>query len=423
MNTIEKKVLSYVNEKEVAEFCQSLIRCNSCYPPGDTRSVADVCKKKLEAESIDVQLVYPPSELPGALDDGVDNSRIPSVIATYAGGPGKHMVWNAHIDQVPVEDITKWRHDPFSGCIEEENGVKYVYGRGAGDDKGSVCAQVMALIALKRAGVKLKGTLIVNPVADEEGHGLRGTKYLLDSGYYGNPDYVIIGEQTNDEVAVADRAYTFSRIIIKGRACHGAMPWNGNNAIVKAAKVIERLNCRLEPQLEKRTHPYTPHSTLDISMIKGGVKENVCPELCEITFDRRIVAGETLQGCLDEIESIVKEVQAECSEDPFDYEMKYDYLSGMGTNTDPREPMVVHMLSATEELTGKKAEPTGYMQGCDARFFAPFSVPTVIYGPSDPAVGHSPDERVSIEQLVQAVKVYAVTAIRTLGVEEGEEEL
>ena len=418
MSPYEEKILSYINETETAEFCQSLIRCNSCYPPGDTRSVAHVCKEKLEAEGIRTELIYPPKELAGVLDDHVDNSCIPSVIARYEGIPGKIMVWNAHIDQVPVEDITKWRHDPFSGCIEEDNGVQYVYGRGAGDDKGSVCAQIMALMALKRAGVRLKGTLIVNPVADEEGHGLRGTKYLLDAGYYGKPDYIIIGEQTKNEVAVADRAYTFSRIIIKGRACHGAMPWNGNNAIVKAAKVIERLVEKLEPELEKRKHPYTPHSTLDISMIKGGVKENVCPEICEITFDRRIVAGETLQGALDEIESIVKEVQSEYPEDPFTYEMKYDYLSGMGTNTDPNEKMVVNMLEATEELTGKNAVPTGYMQGCDARFFAPLSVPTVIYGPSDPAVGHSPNERVSIEQLVQAAKVYAITAVRTLGVEE-----
>ena len=415
MTELEKRVLSYVDEKEVTEFLQDMIRCNSCYPPGDTRSVAEVCRAKLEAEGISVELAYPPADLPGELDDHVDNARIPSVLAVLPGGPGKRMVWNAHIDTVPVEDVHNWRHDPFSGEIETDGGVDYVYGRGTGDDKGSVASQVMAMIVLKRAGVKLKGTLLVNPVADEEGHGKRGTAWLLESGRYGRPDIVIVGEQTNDEVAIAERAYTFSRIIVKGKACHGAMPWNGNNAIVKAARNVNLINTELEPKLEARTHPYLPHSTVNISKIHGGVKENVVPELAEITFDRRVIPGETLMGAVAEIEELIKRLQAE---DPFDYEFKFDYMSGVPTNTSPDDPLVVSMLSTIEDLTGRPAKPTGYKQGSDARYFAPLGIPIAIYGPSDPAVGHSPNERVSVEQLVEAVRVYALTAIRVLGTEE-----
>lgn len=415
MTAVERKVLEQICEEEVTSFLQDMIRCNSCYPPGDTRSVAEVCRGKLAAEGIDVELVYPPDDLSGELDDHVINANIPSVLATMTGGPGKCMVWNAHIDTVPVEDVHNWRHDPFSGIIETEDGVDYVYGRGTGDDKGAVASQVMAMIALKRAGVKLNGTLIVNPVADEEGHGKRGTAWLLETGYYGRPDIVIVGEQTNDEVAIAERAYTFSRIIVKGKACHGAMPWNGNNAIVKAARIIDLINTELEPKLETRTHPYLPHSTMNVSKIHGGVKENVVPELVEITFDRRVIPGETLMGAMEEIEELIKRLQ---SEDPFEYEMRYDYMSGMPTDTAPDDPLIVAMLGTIKELTGKDARPTGYKQGSDARYFAPLNIPVAIYGPSDPAVGHSPNERVSVEQLVEATKVYALTAIRVLGTEE-----
>ena len=120
---------------------------------------------------------------------------------------------------------------------------------------------MMAAVALKRSKVKLRGTLVINPVADEEGHGLRGTAWLRDAGYY-KPDLVIIGEQTNNRVAIAERAYMFFTVIIKGKACHGAMPWNGNNAAVKAARLIDLIDRELVPALEKRTHPYLPHSTM-----------------------------------------------------------------------------------------------------------------------------------------------------------------
>jgi succinyl-diaminopimelate desuccinylase len=120
-------------------------------------------------------------------------------------------------------------------------------------------------------------------------------------------------------------------------------------------------------------------------------------------------------GAMAEIEEIIKKVQKVT---PFEYEMKYDYMSGVPTNTSPDNPLIITMLDAINDLTGKEMQPTGYKQGSDARYFAPLNIPIAIYGPSDPAVGHSPNERVSVDQLYEAAKVYALTAIRTLGIAE-----
>ena len=408
MTDREKEVLSFIDREEITCFMQDLIRCESCYPPGNTQAVAEVCLQKMLDNGIEARLVTPPEGLKGAMDDHVDNNKIPSVLGVIRG-EGPVMLWNAHIDTVPVEDRTNWRHDPFSGIIEED---AFVYGRGAGDDKGSVCAQIMAAVALKRAGVPLQGTLIINPVADEEGHGLRGTAWLKSAGYY-KPDIVIVGEQTDNLVAIAERAYAFCTVIIKGKACHGGMPWNGINAVVKAARFINKLDTELCPKLEKRTHPYLPHSTLNVAKIHGGCKENVVPEYAEVTFDRRIVPGETLEGAIKEITDILDKLKAE---DPFDYSLRYEYKSGVPTNTPAEAPLVKIMLKVREEVTGVSTEPTGYRQGSDARWFAEDGIPIAIFGPSDPAVGHAPNERISIEQLVEAAKVYAITAMRTLGI-------
>ena len=374
--------------------------------------MAELCAKKMSEAGIEAEVVTPPDDLVLKQNYGLGESNPHHYMQSalgYLRGNGPEMVWNAHIDTVPVEDEENWRCGPFSGDVIDG----YIYGRGAGDDKGSVCAQVMEAIALKRAGVKLKGTLIVNPVGDEEACSMRGTEWLRDAGYY-DPDILVVGEQTDNQIAIAERAFHFYTIIFHGKACHGAMPWNGNNAIEKAARFINLVDTELKPALEKRTHPYLPHSTVNIGQINGGIKVNICPELVQLKVDRRTVPGETLETCTAELVELLERVKAD---DDFEYEIICDFDSGASTNTKPDDPLVEEMLRITKDVRGEDGTLTGYRQGSDARLFAHLGIPIVIYGPSDPSVGHSPNERVSIKQLLEATKVYALTAMRVLGTE------
>ena len=61
-------------------------------------------------------------------------------------GDGPVLCFNAHLDVVPPGQVEEWTYPPFGGVVAHER----VYGRGAGDDKASVTAQVMAGIALAR---------------------------------------------------------------------------------------------------------------------------------------------------------------------------------------------------------------------------------------------------------------------------------
>lgn len=412
MTELEKRVLSYINEEEVVAFLQEIVRCPSFYPPGDSRKVAAICVEKMRSAGIEADIVTPPDKVSrryGADIEENPNSYIPSALG-FIRGNGPQMLWNAHIDTVPVEDRSKWNCDPFSADIVDG----YIYGRGTGDDKGSVAAQVMAAVVLKRSKVKLKGTLVINPVGDEEACSMRGTEWLRDNGYY-KPDIVMVGEQTNNLVAVAERGFHFFTITFIGKACHGAMPWNGNNAAIKAARFINAIDKKLAPELEKRVHPYLPHSTVNIAQVNGGIKANVVPEIVKVVVDRRSIPGETIETVTNELVDILEQLKAE---DPFEYTVNCDFDSGMPTNTSPSDPLVQSMLATIKEISNVQTEPTGYRQGSDARLFSHLGIPIVIYGPSDPAVGHSPNERVSISQLVEATKVYALTAMRILGVEE-----
>jgi len=411
MGTVEQKVLSMIVELEIVEFMQELIRAKSPYPPGDTREVADVCLRKLNEAGIGAELLYPGPEVKSKFDDGVKNNHIPSVLGILNGTQEKPvLLLNAHIDTVSVEDPEKWKHNPFSGAIEEG----YIYGRGAGDDKGSVCAQVMATVALARAGVKLNGTLLVNPVADEEASAYRGTQWLLEAGYYKpTPDYLIIGEQTDNRLSVAERAELWVEVTIKGQAAHGAMPWEGDNAIVRASRFITLIDIDLAPRLKARTHPYLPHSTVNVSKIHAGINRNAVPEICKIFIDRRYIPGENRESIIKELEELLNKLAEETT--PFEWEIEVITDPGSPVDTDPEEPLVKTMLNVIEEVSGEKAEPTGYRQGSDGKYFPKLGIPIVHYGPSDPAVGHATNERVSIEQLVEATKVYALSALRILG--------
>ncbi len=407
MNVDEEKVLSIVDEEEIVRFLQELIQAKSPYPPGDTREAADVCYRKLKAEGIDTQILTPGPEVTSIFDDHVDNNKIPSVLGKIEGGDGPTLLFNAHIDTVSVEDYDKWKHDPFSGTIEDG----YIYGRGAGDDKGSVAAQVMACVFIARAGVKLNGTLLVNPVADEEASAFRGSHWLRDAGYL-KPDYLIIGEQTHNQVSIAERAMLWLEVTIKGKASHGAMPWEGDNAIVRASKFVNLVYSDLVPRIEKRTNPYLPHSTLNISKINAGINSNAVPEICKLLIDRRYVPGETKESVKKEIEEMLVKLAEETG--PFEWEIKEEWDAGAPVDTDPNDPLVKTLLNSVEQITGEKTEPIGYRQGSDGRLFSGMGIPIVHFGPSDPAVGHSTDERVSIKQMVEATKVYILAALRML---------
>jgi len=87
--------------------------------------------------------------------------------------------------------------DPFSGALQEDR----LYGRGAGDDKGSVAAQVMACLALARAGLSLPGCLRLVVVADEESGGLQGTRWLHGEGEL-PASALVVGEQTDNHIAL-----------------------------------------------------------------------------------------------------------------------------------------------------------------------------------------------------------------------------
>jgi acetylornithine deacetylase/succinyl-diaminopimelate desuccinylase family protein len=396
LSNLEQRVLAQIDESEVVSFLQALIRQRSDHPPGDCRGAIEVVAQKLSETGVEFEVK-------------AQRDLQPSLLATLPGSSGESptLLYHAHIDTVPAGELALWSTDPFGGEVKDGR----IYGRGAGDDKGSVAAQVMALVTLARAGVSLNGCLQVAVVADEESGGLVGTKWLHDEGVLA-PDYLVVGEQTNNQVAVGERVACGIDLTVFGKSAHGAMPWAGENAVLKAARALTWLQDKLFPKLEAKAVPFLPPPTLNVGKILGGIQWSIVPERCKVEMDRRLIPGETREMAMAEIRELLDDYSETI--EPLRYELFSEGEVAPNINTPPDEPFVVTANEALQVVCGETRGLTGYVQTSDGRWFAGDGIPIIIFGPSGPAVAHATDEHVSIRQLIEASGFLSLLALRWL---------
>jgi len=400
LTLFEEEILSGIDLQELVDLLQVLIQKRSDYPPGDCRSAIQVVENKLEQDHVPYQIY-------------IRREHQPNLIARWGNADRRpRLMFHSHIDTVPAGDIERWTINPFSGEVIAGR----IYGRGAGDDKGSVTAQVMALLTLARVAVPLGGCLQVVVVSDEESGGLQGTQWLHQEGNL-ETDALVIGEQTENHVAIAERVACGIDLTVFGKSAHGAMPWAGENAVLKTARVLTWLEKRLFPRLESRRHPYLPPPTLNIGKIQGGIQWSIVPERCKVEMDRRLIPGETREAAMQEIRQLLDEYSGQV--EPLRYELYSQGEVAANISTSPDDPLVFSAAQALQDVCGKHRRLTGYVQTSDGRWFARDGIPIIIFGPSDPAVAHAADEYVTQEQLVEAVRFLTLLALRWLGVSKG----
>lgn len=394
MDFRETQVCNFIDEikDEIVELLKDMVAMRSDNPPGNTREVAEVIAKKLDSYKIPYEEI-------------VVDEIYRSLVATIGKG-GKNLLLNGHIDTVPVGDPDQWNVDPYNEPLHEN----VMYGRGCADDKGGVAAMVMAACALKKCGVELSGRLTVNPAADEEEGGIRGVKYLLENNYL-SPDLVVVGECTENDVAIIHNGLIWIKITSCGKTAHASSPWNGTNAISKMIKFLSYLENHYEKVLSKHTHLLTPPPTYNIGTIQGGVRVNVVPDICTVLLDRRILPSETLEETMAEIQGIAEEFMRKEGDAELSFEM-INYSPPV--NTSPDELLVEEAIKIVSGF-GRKDHPVGYQQNSDGRYFSMRGIPTVLIGPGLASVGHCPNESICVDEVVECTKIYAVLAMRVLG--------
>ncbi|MGI8420940.1 MAG: M20/M25/M40 family metallo-hydrolase [Gaiellaceae bacterium] len=404
---------------EAAALLQELIRAETVNPPGNETRAAEILRTYLERNGVACELYAKVPERANLV------ARIPG------RGEGPSLALISHTDTV-LADPAEWARDPWGG--ELLNGE--IWGRGALDMKGQVAASAVAIASLAREGFRPAGDLIFVAAADEEvGDGF-GMSWLCEahpdavrcdySINEGGGDRVEVGGQVLWLCAAAEKMTAPFVLRVRGRSGHASMPGLADNALVKAAPLVEKLAAyrpeqrhtveteafaravlgevpepgealvRLDPLLARMLEPLLS-STFSPTMATASGKRNVIPAVCEITVDCRLPPGQTPE----QIEATVHEVLA-----GHDYELEILERDG-GTRSPLETPLWDAVASFVERIEpGAKAVPICCAGFTDSHWLRD-AFGTVAYGffPArmDPdlmaRLVHSADERVPVEDL------------------------
>lgn len=342
----------------------------------------------------------------------------PNLITRVAGsGGGRTLILNGHVDTKPVGDAAPlWSSDPLAPEVRDG----YLYGLGSSDMKAAVAAMVFGSLAARVAAPPLAGDIVLAFVADEEAGGSLGSKFVAPQLA---ADACLIGEPSGWETEwqglhLVSRGVCGFRVRVHGTQMHSSLSDRlpSVNASLVMADLMQSLVAELE--LEFTPHPLdgsTP--TLNVGvLVSGGVYFGVTPGLAEFACDLRTLPGMThasversLGRWLDEQRRRIPELQAE-----LEFEPQLSWVPP--AEIDAGHPVVAAARGAAVEVLGFSPPLSVFPGGTDAPWFDAASIPTIpSFGPGLLTCAHGPNERVSLESIHQAARIYARTAVAFCG--------
>ncbi len=318
----------------------------------------------------------------------------PNLIARFAPVDGRpRILLGPHLDTVGVAGMTI---HPFGGTIRDGR----LWGRGASDTKGPMAAMLWALHENRaRLGDLPVAVDFVAFMGEESGQW--GSKDFA-ANHAGEYVFAFIGEPTTMNIVHVTKGSLWATLQATGRAAHSSMPERGDNAILKLARALDRLDCHLGARLATFQHPVLGHATLNIGTIRGGTRPNIVPDLAEAEIDIRITPALSADGgalklldrTIDEHQLPVKIVNPH--ENP-----------PMDTPAD--HPMIRRLL---------EIEPSIQLAGApwfsDAAHLASGGVPAVCIGPGSIDQAHTADEFIELAELERGAEILS-RFIRSLG--------
>jgi acetylornithine deacetylase/succinyl-diaminopimelate desuccinylase-like protein len=421
---------------EAVDVLRELIRVDTVNPPGNETQAAELLRAYLGEAGVECELY----------------AKVPeraNLVARLPGrGEGPTLMLLSHTDTV-LADPVEWSVDPWSGQLQDD----HVWGRGALDMKSQVAASAVAMATLAREGFEPAGDVLFAACADEEVGDDFGLSWLCRE----HPDAVradyCINEGGGDRVEVSGRTvYLCSTaekmsspflLHVHGRSGHASMPGIADNALVKAAFLIEKLGAmRPKPRLLPETDAFfralggapdaeelserlaalepsiramvEPMLSLTVSptIIEASHKRNVIPGRCDVDCDCRLLPGQTQAEAELELR--------ECLGDG-DYEL--EWIEAVGGTSSPLDTPLWEAIESfvREEDEGAILSPVVLPGFTDSHFMRE-AFDTVSYGffpmramDSELAARliHSADERIAVEDLELGTR-FLLHAVRTL---------
>ena len=397
-----QQVLEQVDRQRIVEIACKLADTVSI--TGEEKEVAEYLGSEFERLGMHVEY------------QEVEEGR-PNVIGTLKGsGGGATLMFCAHMDHFD---------NPQETVVEDDR----IYGRGLVNMKAAFPCYIEALAALQKAGVQLKGDLIISGVVGEiekaqigrfQGKNYRGAgvgaRYMMDHGVMA--DMCIIGEPTGLQLQIGNAGLLWARVSVDGKA---------TRFVLAACKVAQAIQDWEKEYQRKNTHKFML-PTVQIGAIDGGnaFKPGTRPTT-DIFVIVKMLPGAVPLAIKRDIEQVCEKVR---KREPDIFDIRVDlYLTTPGYEISKREYVVKAVEQAHRTVFNQPvpyAKPIRYGITSDGARIAAYGVPAITYGPGfgthlvDPtetkagAEWDSPSgvrRGVGIENMVNCTKVYAMAAL------------
>jgi acetylornithine deacetylase len=330
-------------------------------------------------------------------------------------------MFNGHTD---INALTlRWRRDPWTPSVEGD----YLYGHGVQNMKGGLASIIMAAEAIRQAGVRLKGDLVVACVAGET-QGGEGTHALMERGV--RTDMAVVAEPFGaDNLVTVHAGIVHLAIHTYGVTGHIGRLEATVNAVHQRTKVLNALQ-RVEFQYTPRADlPALPR--LNVGSIIGGrgreyilIEPPYVPDLCTILVDVHFVPGQTVDSISADIRRVLDPLTVQ------DPTLRYaidipppEFFKGrrrliMDPLDVPVDAAIVQAVASSyQTVTGQPPRaigavlPSSYTAN-DTCHLWKAGIPCLLYGPGVIRGGKDEDDScVLISDMVKVTQVLALTAL------------
>ena len=330
---------------------------------------------------------------------------------------GRSLVLQAHVDVVPPGAEEEWTTPPFQPDLREGR----LYGRGAGDMKAGLVANMIALKALRRAGLAPAAEVQVQAVIEEEctGNGALAAMLAMPKA-----DAVIIPEPGPGYAAIytAEVGVVWAWITVTGRPAHVRDMQAGVNAIEAAMAVAARFK-EYEAEMNRAErvhaafHGVNHPVNVNLGTIEGGEWNSSVPSKCRIGLRVGVMLGYTAAQAKADIERIV----AAAAADPALRGAKLA-LSWGGFMADPcafdrASPIAELAARCFAEVGGGNLRAYAATGLTDGRFFQLYQgTPVAVFGPDAENI-HGIDESVGLASMHAITRTIALTVAQWCGTE------
>ena len=298
------------NEEYIVELLRKLIAVDTSVPPGENyETLIELLEPEFKKFGFENERVILPEDKVAQMPWDLSGPRT-NLVSTLKVADKPLASAYSHMDVVPILD-QEWTQDPFGGAIVEGK----LYGRGTVDMKYAFACFLGAMKVITEMGLEPNYSLNFLSCTDEELGVYPGARYLAEEGYF-SPHLLWLELGAMEPIITIGAAGSIRiDVTAMGKSCHSGMNYLGVNAIEELIPVLNEL-ITLKKEAEQRLsriptfplpgNPYDKMTPMfNLNIIKAGTKENIVPEECELTINRRYIIDEVYEDVIGEIEAAI----------------------------------------------------------------------------------------------------------------------